>query len=115
MKRKVIVGIWIVVCLVLITRSGANVYRLWKAGERVTEAEKKLALVKDENQRLTKELEQAQTDEYMDRLVREKLGYGKPGEVVVVIPQELIENGELRIENEEVPNWRKWRRLYFGF
>jgi hypothetical protein len=47
--------------------------------------------------------------------VREKLGYGKPGEVVVILPDDRVEKGDLRVEREKLPNWKQWRKLYLGF
>lgn len=92
--------------------------RLLKAGDRVTEAEKELEMMQRENENLTRELRGVKTPEYMERLAREKLGYGKEGEVVVVIDPTDLEASVDKLpksESEQVPNWKRWRRLYLGF
>ena len=122
MKRRIVSWLWVIAGVVLISRSASNIYRLWKAGERVTQAEGRLAGLKQENEQLNRELTELQTPEYMERLVREKLGYGRPGEVVLVVPDGQVESGNppagragLKVESEKVPNWKQWRRLYLGF
>jgi|SRR3989339_448932 len=111
---------WLIVVLgwVLVVRTGVNVVRLLKAGDRVTEAEKELEMMQRENENLTRELRGVKTPEYMERLAREKLGYGKEGEVVVVIDPTDLEASVDKLpksESEQVPNWKRWRRLYLGF
>lgn len=99
----------------LVYRTGANVLRLWKAGERVQEAESRLAQAKEENVQLKQEAEEVKTPEYMERLAREKLGYGYEGEVVLVMPDDTSAKGEVLSAKEEEPNWKRWRKLYLGF
>jgi cell division protein FtsB len=110
---------WLIVMLgwVVVIRTGMNVVRLYKAGDRVVEAQKELEGVQQRNEELKRKLALVKTPEYMERLAREKLGYGKDGEVVVVIePSELSSKSEIRSSKSELePNWRKWRRLYLGF
>jgi cell division protein FtsL len=48
---------------------------------------------KEENERLKEELERMQSDEYMEKLAREKLGLIKPGEIPFV---DVGDNGEDR-------------------
>lgn len=122
MAKKVILWLWLGAGLILVTRTAANVIRLREAGRRVEEAQEKLDWVKAENEALAREWQEAQTPEYMERQVREVLGYGRPGEVVLVIPHELVEGGTppagragLKVESENAPNWKQWRKLYLGF
>jgi cell division protein FtsB len=119
MGKKLISWIIIILGWAAVVRTGANVVRLYKAGDRVTEAKKELAIELQKNEELKRQLANVQTPEYMERLAREKLGYGKEGELVVVIdPNELkvtpsASSGQAN--EEQVPNWLQWRKLWLGF
>jgi cell division protein FtsB len=99
---------------VLVFRTGSNVWRLYKTGDRVANAREKLAKVTRENEELKQKAEEVNDPEYMEKLAREKLGYGYEGEVVLVMPEEQVESGKLKVENENIPNWQKWGKLYLG-
>jgi cell division protein FtsB len=102
--------------MILVVRTGANVVRLWKAGEWVQEAKKEVAAAVGENQRLRDKLLEVQTPEYLEREARDKLGYGRPGEVVLVIPdQNGAQDTALSAQENKEPNWVKWRKLYLGW
>ncbi len=107
----------LLVGIVLILKIGANLIRLYKSGDRLVEAKKELAMVQQENKRLQGEWEKVQTPEYMEREAREKLGYGKPGEVVVVIPEEELKKTKPLEAKQtiEAANWERWRKLYLGW
>jgi cell division protein FtsB len=112
---------WAIVILgwVAVVRTGANVVRLYKAGDRVTEAKKELAIAQQENEDLKRQLAKVQTPEYMERLAREKLGYGKEGELVVVIDPNELKNANYPTSPSATlgagPNWLQWRKLWLGF
>ncbi len=60
---------------------------------------------------LQEQLKYVQTDEFIDKASREKLGLVKPGEVIV---QETFESN---IQNNieaiiEKPNWQQWLELF---
>ena len=66
---------------------------------------------KKKNEELKKILKSVQSPEFIEKQAREKLNMGKRGEVVVVLPK--TENQRPKIENEELPNWQKWYKLFF--
>lgn len=107
---------WAVLILgvVLALKTGGNVIRLWKAGGWVEEAKKEAAASQEENKQLNDQLSQVQTPQYMEREAREKLGYGKPGEIVVVLPDEVAPPSA-KVSEGLQPNWVRWRKLYLGF
>ncbi len=113
---------WVVVGLglMLAVRTGANVFRLWKAGERLTTLEAQVEAAKIENIQLKGKLALVNSPEYVEKEAREKLGYGREGEVMVLLPQEKEEVlGQTTASvdgKEEKPkaNWQKWWELYFG-
>ncbi len=101
--------------LFLVFRLSVNVYRLWKAGDVVKQAQNELEEAKAQNQKLERKLAEVQSEEFLEREAREKLGYGKPGEIVVLLPEENSTKDEVLSAKEDIPNWRKWRKLYLGF
>lgn len=87
-----------------------NVWRLWKAGERVKVAETELITEKKIHEQLQQKLAEVESREFIEKEAREKLGLGTPiptnNPPVSSQPQETI------IKDE--PNWQKWWKLYVG-
>lgn len=99
---------------VFTVRLGENVWRLWKAGERIRDAEKQVKQEEQENQELRKRLTEVQSPEFIEKEAREKLGLGKEGETIVVLPKAELEPSFARASERRQPNWRKWWMLYVG-
>jgi cell division protein FtsB len=114
-KGKAIRWAVLIIGIIITVRLINNITRLVNVGGRVTQEEKKLADAQLLNKQLKESLLEVQTPQFMEREAREKLGYGKPGEVVLVIPDNLnpksVNQGS---KSDEEPNWVKWRKLYFG-
>lgn len=97
-------------------RTGVNVFRLWKLGERVEGTEKQVTEALEENKRLSERLSYVQSQEFIEKEAREKLGYGREGETIVVVPDENYQTTNSRKQTiREDANWRKWVRVYLGF
>src|SRR3989344_6078670 len=93
MKQKSKWGGWVLVgvLLVIMVRLGGNVWRLWKAGDRIKEAELGVRSQELENQELKKRLAEVQSPEFIEKEARDKLGLGKEGETIVVLPKTELE------------------------
>ena len=111
MKTKNRVLYWglVLVMGVFTVRLSANVWRLWKAGDRIKDAESGVRSQELENQELKKRLAEVQSPEFIEKEAREKLGLGKPGEEIVVLP-EVPAMPSMPVVGE--PNWRRWWKLY---
>lgn len=55
-----------------------------RLSEEKIKVEKELQDLKSKNQELTEEFDDSQTDEYIERLARERLGMIKEGETVII-------------------------------
>jgi len=111
-KNKLVYWGAVIVLGVFTVRLGRNVWKLWKAGERIKDAESGVRSQELENQELQKRLAEVQSPEFIEREAREKLGLGKEGETIIVLPpQNEKSNTQYSISNE--PNWKKWWNLYF--
>lgn len=80
-----------------------------------------LELRKEELQREREELEgklaYVESDFYVEKVAREELQLTKPGETVVIVPEEL-RNNEFEVQAEAVetekPNYLKWWEVVTG-
>jgi cell division protein FtsB len=80
----------------------------------------------DKKEELEEDLGYHQSSDYIEKEAREQLGYVKDGEVIVVLPDleeqvtALAEKGDeatsptASLAGSEIPNWRRWRQLFFG-
>jgi len=115
MNKKVVNWVILIAGLVVAIRLVSKIFRLVNMGGRVIQEEKKLTETQNLNRQLKDQLAEVQTPQYMERQAREKLGYGKPGEIVLVIPdQDQITNHKPQTTKSDAPNWVKWRKLYLG-
>ena len=94
MRARLKLGGWVaVVGMVLAIRSGLSVWRLYRAGERVKAARVELGVAGARNEELKKRLVEVQSPGWLEREAREKLGLGKPGEVVVIEGVDKLQRG----------------------
>lgn len=101
--------------LLVILTLPRSIYDLWKRRDIVKDRQAELTRVMADNEKLKKELEEAQTPEFIEKVAREKLGLVKDGETIVLLPQQPLtaENIESSGEVPNEVNWKKWWRLFF--
>jgi cell division protein FtsB len=88
-RRIATVVIAVVACLFFVhVMFGANGMVVYKQKRNEYEAlQKKLAQVRAENEKVTKQIQGLQTDQKaIEKEAREQLGYAKPGELIYVTP-----------------------------
>jgi len=78
----------------------------------------KLAKIEADNQKLQDQLTLTQNPSFIEKEVRDKLGLGKAGEAIVVLPdaeilKKLAPKVQLEEDNLPDPNWKKWEKLFF--
>lgn len=122
--KKIASYLALIFALVLIIGFFKDAWWLMHADERLKEAEDKLAEVKIENKKLQKKLEYYQSDEFLEEQVRNKLQMAKPGETVLILPEEINQGTSLLAtssasvapseeEKEDLANWKKWFKLFW--
>ncbi len=93
-----------------------SIYTLWKRKDIVKDHQKTLEQVKRENEQLKRDLAEAETPEFIERVAREKLGMLKDGEAIVLLPSTesaiMVQTNELN-PTENFPRWKQWWRLFF--
>ena len=100
--------------VVMAVRTGSNVWRLYRAGDQLKLAEAELLQAQEEHDRLQARLSEVQSQEFIEKEALEKLGMGRSGDVILLLPQEEMSNVKYPMSNEAKPNWRKWWDLYIG-
>jgi cell division protein FtsB len=121
MKQKLvnIIGLLasIVIFLILTSSLVKSLKRIAEGKALVRRNEAKLEKIQKENEKLEEQLKIIQSDEFVEKQLRNKLGLVKEGEIVVVLPEADIVKRLSPIipEEEEVkpkPNWQRWIDLF---
>jgi len=103
--------------LILTISLSRNISKMRQISKEIQEKEEKVHKLEEEGKKLEKKLEEAQSNDYIEKQIRDKLGLAKPGEIVVVLPDEAVlrklapkmEEGEDSLPD---PNWEKWAKLF---
>jgi len=101
----ILVIIWLLI--ISLTR---DVWQIRTGFSRIAEANRRLEIEKKKNEDLKEKLGMVMTDDYKEKIIREKLNMQKEGEVLVVMPDKAFAQEEVRLV-KFVPNWRKWWNL----
>lgn len=102
-----------------------NFLRTWQEnaqiGERQEDLREELNTLISQNEELTESLEYSQTELFIEEEARNRLNYSLPGETVVSLPPERVDNQALIdaeyqafLESQEKPNPVKWFEYFFG-
>ena len=121
MKQKLvnIIGLIasVVIFLILVSSLIKSLKRINEGKALVKRNEAKLEKIQKENERLEEQLKIIQSDEFVEKQLRNKLGLVKEGEIVVVLPEaDIVKKLSPIIPEEEEakpkPNWQKWMELF---
>ncbi len=102
----------------LLTISLVKNYRQIEAAQkRIERAKNKVVELKKENERLNQEYLRVQSQEIQEKIMRDKLGLAKSGEIVLVLPDpEIVRKAAPPPEeyNETLPDptWKNWLKLF---
>jgi cell division protein FtsB len=111
MKKKLISSLIILFSLYLIVSLSREIFDLIQKEKVIGKEELKLEELKVETQVLKEQLDYVQSEEFVEKEAREKLGMTRPGETVVILPEdfkEMVDQSQGVIEPKEVPNWKQW-------
>ncbi len=120
MRRRLYQLAVILVCLFIIQGLSRGLIELSAQERRLGRAQSDLKNLKQKEVELKQQLEYFRSDEYVEKIARDKLLMAKPGETVLILPKETknsvfsIQNSELDNPADDLPNWQKWAKL-FGF
>ncbi len=98
--------------LLLLASTVQAIASFWHDGQKVTDKEREVAQVRAENDRLKRAIAEVETPEHVEEVARDKLNLAKPGEVVVIVPSELV-SATGSVGRQTLPNWQRWARLFW--
>lgn len=114
--RKTSFVIVILIILVAIIYGLINqIFTALRSGDRLSEVLNSLQQLQIKNQALKKSLKEAASPQFIEQQARDQLGLMRDGEVMVVIPEEIIQKA-LQQEQPVVvpfPNPIGWWRVFF--
>lgn len=87
-----------------------------KSGERLSTEADSLYKLEAKNKELKKKLARIKSLEFIEKEARNKLGLGKQGETVIIIPDEKIKEilqASNSAKEARLPNWLGWWRVFF--
>jgi len=105
------------IVVLLIFSLFASISKIREVNTKIAKEKKVLEELKKDNENLQKNLEKAQSEEFIEKQLRDKLGMAREGEIVVILPDpETVKKfaPSFDIEEESIPdpNWKKWLKLF---
>ena len=113
MGRKLVRVAVLGMCIVLGVGILRSVYTLSQKKGIVAQRRKVLAELLDKNRQLQEDLREATSPAFIEQAARDKLGFVREGETVVIMDR--TQNSELNDQKtiQELPSWKQWWRLFF--
>ncbi|HLE48978.1 MAG TPA: septum formation initiator family protein [Patescibacteria group bacterium] len=108
--------LWVLFVLFIIS-IGRTIAIIHSINQRIDDDANEAVKLEEKNEALKKQLEDVDTEFYLEKQIRDKLGYSKEGEVVLILPPDevLLQLVPKSPEKEDVsiePNWQKWAKLF---
>ena len=115
MVKKISLGLIILVSLIIAYNLITQTLEATKSGERLSQAAEIVYQLQSKNEDLKKKITQIQSPDFIEEEVRNKLGFAKKGETIVVIPEDKLKMvlGTSSSAQIRLPNWLGWIRLFF--
>lgn len=116
MKKRLVLLLLFFFGLYLIVSFSRDLWGLWQKSGEIEKSQMALEKLKIKNEELKKQLEYVGSDAFIEKEARDKLGLGKAGETILVLPENLGSIGVNPSEisaNQNLPNWEKWWKLFF--
>lgn len=115
MIKKAALGLIILISLVVAYNLVIQIMDALKSSERLSQAAEVVYELETRNKELKKEFSRIQSPQFIEEQARNKLGFGKVGETVVIIPEEKLKLilGSSQSAQVRLPNWLGWSKVFF--
>ena len=111
-NTKTIIPLIIVFALLFIIKNIiGSIINLNQNSQILTNLRTEEVEAKKRNQFLRERVYYVQTNEFIEKEAREKLGMVKEGEHIIIAPT-VVNNSEIKVKTD-IPNWEKWKNLFF--
>ncbi len=114
MKRNLVLIFAVLIIVPVILNGVRRISSFRGTSQKVDEAQVELDQLKKENEDLKRELQYKSSDSFAEEEIRNKLGMVKQGETEVIIPKQEEKVNSGQVQQNQAPNWRKWRDLFLG-
>jgi len=117
LKSKLISYLILGILLILTVTLAKNVIRTNQIRDQIDNEKKKIAKIQEENNKIASEIAKTQSSDFIEKEMRDKLGLGRTGEAMVVLPdvemlKKLAPEITVEVDNLPDPNWKKWLHLF---
>jgi cell division protein FtsB len=103
--------------ILLIVSLVRGVYQTFQSHERISQLQARKVALEVKHEELNKEMKEVTSPLYMEKVARDELHMSKPGETVVIVPDDRrIEavNSQAAPEEKVKTNWQKWWEVLVG-
>ncbi len=107
----------VIIFLILGTSMTKSINRIREGDMLIQKTKVRLEKINQENKKLTEQLQITESEEFVEKQMRDKLGLAKEGEIIIVLPEpDIVKKLAPTLpKSEEVklkPNWQKWVELF---
>lgn len=115
MVKKIALSLIILVIMVVAYNLITQIMVSTKSGERLSSAADTVYKLEAKNKALKNKLAEIQSPEFIEEEIRNKLGFAKKGETVVVISDDKLKLvlGASSPAQIRLPNWLGWLRVFW--
>ncbi|MBI2196083.1 septum formation initiator family protein [Candidatus Daviesbacteria bacterium] len=115
MLKKIALGFIVLVILIIAYNLIRQIFEAIKSGERLSQSADVVYQLEVRNRSLKEKLARIQSPEFLEEEIRNRLGFAKPGETVVIIPEEKLKLvlGASSPAQIRYPNWLGWWKVFF--
>ena len=109
-------GLFLIVISLIISLS-RSIIKLTKAEDKIQDVKNKIISLKKGNEDLNNQISRMESDFFIEKEARDKLGLAKKGEIVLVLPssenyESLINPDSTTEPNLPLPNYKKWLKVF---
>lgn len=116
MFKKIFIVIAVLIVAVIAYNLINQIMHTLGASERLSKAAEGVYKAEIKNKELKKKLSEIKSPKFIEEQARDKLGLAKPGETVVIIPDNKIKEvlGSTESAKEaRLPNWLGWWKVFW--
>lgn len=115
MFKKIALGFIILVILVIAYNLVRQFFEVIKSGERLSQSADVVYKLEVRNRALKEKLTRIQSPDFLEEEIRNRLGFAKTGETIVIIPEEKLKLvlGTSSSAQIRLPNWLGWWKVFF--
>lgn len=116
MLKKFGIGIGILIVVLVAFNLVNQIFNTVKSGERLSKEAEEVYKLEAKNKDLKKKLSEVKSTQFLEEQARNRLGLGKKGETVVIIPEEKLKEvlgASESAQEARLPNWLGWLKVFW--